>query len=119
MLPDFERVDRIGEFWAFPESRAFAELLIDCEEDRTVRAILIGMSRDRDRRRNRVLPPNSSKSGDPRSGRFPIAIRPVHPADTGATGCGFDIPKEATTTRGRRLLFTAADLRRYTCAPCE
>jgi hypothetical protein len=33
MLPDFERADRIGEFWGYPESRAFAELLIDCEED--------------------------------------------------------------------------------------
>ncbi len=33
MLPDFERADRIGEFWGYPESRTFAELLIDCEED--------------------------------------------------------------------------------------
>jgi hypothetical protein len=38
MLPDFERADRIGEFWGYPESRAFAELLIDCEEDRILRA---------------------------------------------------------------------------------
>lgn len=30
MLPDFERTDRIGEFWGYPESREFAELLIDC-----------------------------------------------------------------------------------------
>jgi hypothetical protein len=37
MLPDFERADRIGEFWGNPESRAFAELLIDCEENRTLR----------------------------------------------------------------------------------
>ena len=22
MLPDFERADRIGEFWSYPESRA-------------------------------------------------------------------------------------------------
>jgi hypothetical protein len=29
MLPDCERADRIGEFWGYPESRAFAELLID------------------------------------------------------------------------------------------
>jgi len=29
MLPDFDRADRIGEFWGYPESRAFAELLID------------------------------------------------------------------------------------------
>jgi hypothetical protein len=31
MLPDFERADQIGEFWGYPESRAFAELLIDCD----------------------------------------------------------------------------------------
>jgi hypothetical protein len=43
MLPDFERADRIGEFWGYPESRAFAELLIDCEEDRTFWAVLAGM----------------------------------------------------------------------------
>ena len=36
LLPDFERADRIGEFWSYPESRSFAELLIDCEEDRTL-----------------------------------------------------------------------------------
>jgi hypothetical protein len=34
MLPDFERTDRIGEFWSYPESRTFAELLNDCEENR-------------------------------------------------------------------------------------
>jgi hypothetical protein len=33
MLPDSERAGRIGEFWGYPESRTFAELLIDCEED--------------------------------------------------------------------------------------
>jgi hypothetical protein len=26
MLPDFERADRIGEFWGYSESRAFAQL---------------------------------------------------------------------------------------------
>ena len=31
--------------WGYPESRAFAfaELLIDCEEDRIPRAVLVGM----------------------------------------------------------------------------
>jgi hypothetical protein len=53
ILPDFERADRIGEFWGHLESRAFAELLIDCEEDRTLRPVLVGMLRDADRRRDR------------------------------------------------------------------
>jgi hypothetical protein len=46
MLPDFDRADRIGEFWSYPDSRSFAELLIDCEEDRTLRERLVGMLRE-------------------------------------------------------------------------
>jgi len=28
-LPDFDRAERIGEFWGHPETRSFGELLID------------------------------------------------------------------------------------------
>jgi hypothetical protein len=58
MLPDFDRGDRIGEFWSYPDSRTFAELLIDREEDRTLRAVLVGSCEKlaanlRSRQRNR------------------------------------------------------------------
>lgn len=49
MLPDLERADRIGSYWGNPATRAFGELLIDCEEDRILRAVLVGMLRDVDK----------------------------------------------------------------------
>jgi hypothetical protein len=48
-LPNLNRVERIGEFWSYPQSQTFAELLIDGEEDRTLRAVLVGMLREADR----------------------------------------------------------------------
>ena len=33
-----------------PKTRSFAELLIDCEEDRTLRSVLVGMLREDERR---------------------------------------------------------------------
>jgi hypothetical protein len=49
MLPDPERADRIGEFWGNPKTCTLAELLIDCEEDRVLRAVLVGMLREMER----------------------------------------------------------------------
>jgi hypothetical protein len=48
MLPDFERADRIGEFWGYPLSTPSPKLLIDCEGDRTLRAVLVNMLRESD-----------------------------------------------------------------------
>ena len=48
-LPDFDRADQIGEFYGNPKTRTFAELLIDAEEDPTLRAVLLGMLREAER----------------------------------------------------------------------
>jgi hypothetical protein len=46
MLSEFDRVDPIGSYWGNPVTRTFAELLIGCEEDRKLRAVLIRMLRE-------------------------------------------------------------------------
>jgi hypothetical protein len=48
MLPDFDRADAIGSYWGNLKTRTFAELLIDCDEDRVLRAVLVGMVREAD-----------------------------------------------------------------------
>jgi hypothetical protein len=48
--PDFERADRIGEFWGHPETRTFGELLIDLEEDRAARAAVFCLLREMERK---------------------------------------------------------------------
>jgi hypothetical protein len=42
-LPDFDRASAIGEWWSLPRYRSFADLLIDAEEDKATRAVLVGM----------------------------------------------------------------------------
>jgi hypothetical protein len=50
-LPDFERADRIGDFWGHPATRIFGELLIDLEEDRVLKAAIWGLLREMERGR--------------------------------------------------------------------
>jgi hypothetical protein len=46
-LLHFERADAIGAYLGNPKTRTFGELLIDCEEDRALRAVGRDAARDR------------------------------------------------------------------------
>jgi hypothetical protein len=51
MRPNFDRADRIGEFWASPERPGpSGELLTDLEEDKAARAVIWGVLREMERR---------------------------------------------------------------------
>jgi hypothetical protein len=41
MLPDFDRADAIGAYWGNPRPGPSPRLLIDCEEDRILRAVML------------------------------------------------------------------------------
>jgi hypothetical protein len=46
MLPTSSGPTGSARFWGCPQSRAFAELLTDCDEDRVLRAVVVGMLRE-------------------------------------------------------------------------
>ena len=71
MLPDFrrrsgsyERAERSRAFLSYPQTRTFAELLIDCEEDRALRAVLVGMLREVARSDRLNLLPTGRRIGE-------------------------------------------------------
>jgi hypothetical protein len=47
-LAGFRPAEHIGEPWSSPKTRSIADLAIDAEEDRLVRALLITMLRERE-----------------------------------------------------------------------
>jgi hypothetical protein len=70
MLSDVERAERIDEFWSLPQTRTFAELMIHCEEDRTLGAVVFGLLRRWPR--SSVLTPRVGSDGYLR--RYPLPL---------------------------------------------
>jgi len=49
-LPDFHRADRVTEFWSHFETPESGQLLIDLDEDRPVRAVVLRLRAEMDRK---------------------------------------------------------------------
>ena|SRR5215216_5786116 len=81
MLPDLERADRIGEFWGHPETRTFAELLIDLEEPKAAprrNRGAIGEGRDQGGPMPQWLPDRHDDEGSVLAGAFLISTDASH-----------------------------------------
>ena len=70
MLPDFDRADRIGEFWGHSETRTFGKLLIDLEEDKAARAVVFGLLAEMERGTQGRTASRSSEIASPPADRI-------------------------------------------------
>lgn len=50
MLPDYDRASRIGDFYADPRTKTFAELLMDLEESPGSRSVVLGLLQEEELR---------------------------------------------------------------------
>ena len=73
MLPTSNEPTGSVSTTATPESRTFAELLIDCDEDRTLPAVLVGMLREGPTRESGLRPLEM------RGGSLASQSRPTYP----------------------------------------
>ena len=72
-LPTIQSVTEATSKDTKAKTRTFAELLIDCEEDRVLRAVLVGMLREAE---HRVPPRNSAERTAGRAGGLLVADDP-------------------------------------------
>jgi hypothetical protein len=104
-LPDFERADRIGEFWGNPETRTFGELLIDVEEDKAARAVVSGLVAEQ--------PPNRRPAvARVRAGALPQITRLAHSLDRVPTELGELVEEQHPMMQQRAMMYpeTVKDL---------